>query len=77
MSSTTVAEFASELKIMINANDEQLLEVSLALDENMIAGLLWRDGFYLNKPPLNRAVRTTLVRTMTAKTEFDFGVDLS
>ncbi|MGA7950306.1 MAG: hypothetical protein WCA45_09135 [Thiobacillaceae bacterium] len=66
-----------ELKISINANDEQLLEVSLALDEYTVAGFLRRDGFYLNKLSGNCAIRTGLVCPMAAKSEFDLSVDLS
>ena len=66
-----------ELEIPINANYEQLLEVSLALDEYMVAGFLRRDGLYLNKLSGNCAVRTGLVCPMTAKSELDLSVDLS
>jgi len=73
----SVKELALELEISINANDEQLLKVSLAFNEYTVAGFLRRDGLYLNKLSVNCAVGTGLMRTMTAKSEFDFSVDLS
>ena len=50
-------ELALELEITIDANDEQLLKVSLALDEHLVVGFLRRDGLYLDQLSGNRAVR--------------------
>lgn len=74
---TSRSRFALELEISINANDEQLLEVSLALNQYTVAGFLWRDSLYLNKLSGNCAIRAGFMRTMTAKPEIDFSVDLS
>ncbi len=65
------------MEIPINANDEQLLEISLALDEYTVAGFLRGDGLNLNKLPGNYAVRTGFVWPVTAKAEFDLGVDFT
>ncbi len=51
-----VYELALEPELMIDSNDQQLLEVSLALDEHMVVAFLWRDGLHLNKSAANGAV---------------------
>ena len=66
-----------ELEVSTNANDKQLLEVSLALDQYNVARFLRRNGLHLHEFSGNRAVRTGLVGPMTAKPEFDLSVDLS
>ena len=53
----SVDELALELEITIDANDEQLFKVSLALDEHMVVSFLRRDGLYLDELSGNRAVR--------------------
>jgi hypothetical protein len=52
----TVDKLATELEFPINADDKQLLKVTLALDQYEVTGLFGRDGLHLNKLPVNCAV---------------------
>ena len=52
-----IDDFALELEVPINADDQQLFEVALALNQNLVAGLFGRDSLDLNALAVNRAVR--------------------
>ena len=64
-------------EVVINADDEQLLKISLALDVNTIAPFLGRDGLYLHQLAGNCAVGPGRVGPMATKSELDLCVDLS
>ena len=72
-----IDEFALELEVPINADDQQLLEVALALNQHLVAGLFGRDGLDLNTLAVNRAVRARRVGRMAAQTKLNLCVDFS
>lgn len=67
-----VNELPLELEVPINADDQQLLEIALALDQYVVARLFGRDGLDLDTLALNRAVRAGRVGRMAAKTKLQF-----
>ena len=70
----SVNELGLELEFLVNADNEQLLEIPLPLDEYMSVCFLRRNGLYLYKLAVDDAVGTSPMCPVAAKSEPDFGI---
>ncbi|MCY1239835.1 hypothetical protein D9M72_526510 [compost metagenome] len=65
------------MEVLINADDQQLLKVSLPLDQYVVAGLFGRDGLHLHTLAVDGAVRARRVGRMAAEPKLDLRVDFA
>ena len=72
----SIEEPRLKAKLIVDANNEQLFEVSLTLDKHFITSLLGRDGLHFNELSCNRAIGARLVAAVATKPELDLGINL-
>ena len=66
-----------EPKVTVNPDDQQLLEVTLALHDDTVAGFFWRDRIHLDELSRDLAVGAGRMGCMSQQSELDLGLELA
>lgn len=72
-----VNQLASELELLVDSNDEQLLEIALTLDEHVVVALLGGNGLHLDQLAGDGAVGPSLMAPVSAQPELNLTIDLA